>query len=63
MSTARDVLVRILLMGLLPGSLLGGAFMLAQSLLPAAFTTDPTVIAAVAHVVPVLAICMVSTAG
>ena len=59
MGTAREVLVRILCMGLLPGCLLGAAFLFAQTLLPAAFTTDPTVIAAVARVVPVLAFCMV----
>ena len=61
MSTAKAVLLRILLMGLLPGCLLGCAFMFAQTLLPAAFTTDPTVIASVAHVIPVLAVCMVRT--
>ena len=59
MSTAKAVLLRILLMGLVPGCLLGCAFMFGQTLLPAAFTADPTVIASVTHVIPVLAVCMV----
>lgn len=60
MSAAKAVLVRILLMGLLPGCLLGGAFFFGQTVLPAAFTKDPTVIRTVARVVPVLAVSMVS---
>lgn len=59
MSTAREVLARILLFGIVPGGVLSALFMAGQTLLPAAFTTDAAVIAAVAHVVPLLAICMV----
>ncbi len=59
MSTAREVLPRILLFGIVPGGVLAALFMAGQTLLPAAFTTDAAVIAAVANVVPLLAICMV----
>ena len=59
MSTAREVLARILLFGVVPGGVLAALFMAGQTLLPAAFTTDAAVIAAVANVVPLLAICMV----
>jgi Na+/phosphate symporter len=59
MSTAREVLARILLFGIVPGGVLAALFMAGQTVLPAAFTTDAAVIAAVAHVVPLLAICMV----
>ncbi len=59
MSTAREVLARILLFGIVPGGVLAALFMAGQTLLPAAFTTDAAVIGAVANVVPLLAICMV----
>ena len=59
MSTAREVLARILLFGIVPGGVLAALFMTGQTVLPAAFTTDAAVIAAVAHVVPLLALCMV----
>ena len=62
MSTAREVLARILLFGIVPGGVLAALFMAGQTVLPAAFTTDPTVIGAVAHVVPLLALCMVRAA-
>ena len=59
LSTARDVLLRILLMGFAPGVALGAAFLVAQSTIPAVFTQDPGVISAVTHVVPLLALAMV----
>ena len=59
LSTARDVLLRILLMGFAPGVVLGAVFLVAQSAIPAVFTQDPGVISAVTHIVPLLALAMV----
>jgi Na+-driven multidrug efflux pump len=61
LSTARDVLLRILLMGFAPGVVLGAVFLVAQSAIPAVFTQDPGVISAVTHIVPLLALAMVCT--
>jgi putative MATE family efflux protein len=58
LSTARDVLLRILLMGFAPGVVLGAMFLVAQSAIPAVFTQDPGVISAVTHIVPLLALAM-----
>ena len=63
LSTARDVLMRILVMGFAPGVVLGLAFLVAQSAIPAVFTSDPGVISAVTRVVPLLALAMVRTRG
>ena len=59
LSTARDVLLRIMLMGFAPGVVLGAVFLVAQSAIPAVFTQDPGVISAVTHIVPLLALAMV----
>jgi len=59
LSTARDVLMRILVLGFIPGLVLGAAFLVAQSAIPSVFTGDPGVISAVTHIVPLLAIAMV----
>eukprot|EP00208_Stichococcus_sp_RCC1054_P003768 CAMPEP_0206138982 /NCGR_PEP_ID=MMETSP1473-20131121/4236_1 /ASSEMBLY_ACC=CAM_ASM_001109 /TAXON_ID=1461547 /ORGANISM="Stichococcus sp, Strain RCC1054" /LENGTH=520 /DNA_ID=CAMNT_0053532579 /DNA_START=234 /DNA_END=1797 /DNA_ORIENTATION=- len=58
MSTAREVLMRILLMGAIPGVLLGIVFLVAQGAIPAAFTQDEAVIRAVTRVIPLLAVAM-----
>lgn len=53
------MLLRILMMGFAPGVALGAAFLVVQSAIPAVFTQDPGVIAAVTHIVPLLALAMV----
>lgn len=58
LSTAREVLMRILFMGFAPGALLGLIFLVAQSAIPGVFTQDPAVISAVTNVVPLLAAAM-----
>lgn len=51
--------MRILVLGFIPGLVLGAAFLVAQSAIPSVFTGDPGVISAVTHIVPLLAIAMV----
>lgn len=58
LSTAREVLARILLFGCAPGVLLGIVFLIAQSAIPGVFTQDPAVISAVTKVIPLLAVAM-----